>query len=226
VPQAHPPLPPIALIDGFLDDEDRTALLTWVLTHRESFGPATVSQEGKIVVQPDSRRALTTRDFGGDLGWLHDRFSGVQQHLLETLRLTVPPVESLELELAAHGDGAHFAPHVDIPVGIGRKPLGGRPGRTDDRLLSAVYYFHAEPKGFEAGNLRFYPLGANPKNAAGEATQYLDVEPKQNRLVGFPSWATHEVQTIRCPSGDFRDYRFAINCWFCGQFGTSRHGSW
>ena len=211
-------LPPIARIEGFLSEEDRSALLKWVLANRERFRPATVSQHGKMLVEPASRRALTTRDFETELGWLYDRFSAVQSDLLEKLRITVPAIESLELEVAAHGDGAHFAAHVDIPIGVGRKPLGGRPGRTDDRLLSAVYYFHGERKRFEGGNLRLYPLGADPKDAAEEAAQYIDVEPTQNSLVAFPSWATHEVRAISCPSDDFADYRFAVNCWYCGQF--------
>jgi SM-20-related protein len=211
-------LPPIARIEGFLSEQDLSTLLKWVLSHRERFRPATVSQHGEMAVEPGARRALTTRNFGRELGWLQDRFSAVQDDLLQALRLTVPAIESLELELAAHGKGAHFAPHVDIPIGLGRKPLGGRPGRTDDRLFSAVYYFHGEPKRFEGGNLRLYPLGADPKSEALEALQYVDIEPAQNTLVAFPSWATHEVRNISCPSDTFADHRFAVNCWYCGQF--------
>lgn len=193
-------------------------MLQWVLAHPERFQPATVSLQNEIVVKPADRQALTTRDFEGELNWLEDRFRAVQDELLQTLRLTVPAIESLELEIVAHGNGAHFAPHVDIPVGVGRKPLGGRPGRADDRLLSAVYYFHGEPKSFEGGNLRLYPLGADPKREALETAQFVDIEPAQNTLVAFPSWATHEVRAISCPSEAFADYRFAVNCWYCGRF--------
>lgn len=216
--QAPQLLPPIARIEGFLSEQDRSALLQWVLAHPERFKSATVSLEDEISVKPATRQALTTRDFESELNWLQDRFRAVQDDLLQNLRLTVPAIEALELEIAAHGNGAHFAPHVDIPVGAGRKPLGGRPGRTDDRLLSAVYYFHGEPKRFEGGNLRLYPLGADPKDAAKKAVQFVDVEPNQNTLVAFPAWATHEVRAIKCPSEAFADCRFAVNCWYCGQF--------
>lgn len=211
-------LPPVARIEGFLGEQELSALLNWVFANRERFRPATVSRQDDIVVDAATRRALTTRDFHSDLDWLQGRFSAAQGQLLEMLRLTVPAIETVELELAAHGDGAHFAPHVDIPLGPGRKPLGGRPGRTDDRLFSAVYYFHREPKGFQGGNLRLFPLGADPKSEALDDAQYIDIEPTQNALVAFPSWATHEVRSIRCPSGEFTDYRFAVNCWYCGQF--------
>jgi len=39
------------------------------------------------------------------------------------------------------------------------------------------------------------------------------IEPAQNRLVVFPSFVRHEVRKISCPSHDFADSRFSINCW-------------
>jgi Rps23 Pro-64 3,4-dihydroxylase Tpa1-like proline 4-hydroxylase len=42
---------------------------------------------------------------------------------------------------------------------------------------------------------------------------FADIEPGQNRLVAFPSWAPHEVMPISCPSRRFIDSRFAVNCW-------------
>ncbi|MEO6114099.1 MAG: 2OG-Fe(II) oxygenase [Sphingomicrobium sp.] len=205
-------------MENFLDEAEHSVLLEWVLENRERFRPASVIDEGATVVDPKVRQALTLREFDGELGWLCERFSAVQQRLIDSLRLTVPPIESLEVELAAHGDGAHFAPHLDIPVGAAREPRGGRPKRSDDRLISAVYYFYREPKPFTGGHLRLYPLGSEAKEPNDDAGSYIDVEPTQNTLVAFPSWATHEVREIRCPSGDFADYRFAVNCWYCGQF--------
>ena len=97
-----------------------------------------------------------------------------------------------------------------IPIGPDRTPLGGDPSGTQDRLLSAVYYFHREPKGFSGGQLRLHRFGSN-----GEPGDYVDIEPERNSLVVFPSWTTHEVRTVHCPTGQFADYRFAVNCWLC-----------
>ena len=44
---------------------------------------------------------------------------------------------------------------------------------------------------------------------------HIDLEPLRNSLVAFPSWVPHEVRPIGVPSGDFGDYRFALNCWYC-----------
>ena len=124
----------------------------------------------------------------------------------------LPPV-SLELELAAHGDGAFYLPHLDIPVGARRKPVSGSP--HEDRVLSAVYYFHHLPKAFSGGELRLFRFGADSDATRADPANHVDLEPVGNNLVAFPSWIYHEVRPVSCPSGEFRDYRFALNCWYC-----------
>ncbi len=119
-------------------------------------------------------------------------------------------IEYLELEIAAHGDGAHFGAHTDIPIGAGRAPLGGDRSGTQDRILSAVYYFHREPKSFTGGQLRLHRLCTN-----GEPGNHVDIEPEGNSLLIFPSWAAHEVRAVQCPSSRFEDNRFSVNCWLC-----------
>lgn len=109
------------------------------------------------------------------------------------------------------GDGGHFAQHIDIPVGPNRRTVGEQPG--EDRFISAVYYFFAEPKRFSGGALRLYRFGADPA-ACGDSDS-IAFEPLQNRLVIFPSWARHSVDRVTCSSEEFADYRFALNCWFC-----------
>jgi len=107
---------------------------------------------------------------------------------------------TIELELVASNDGAFFKRHIDTFI---------RGARTSsDRLLSGVYYFHAEPKAFSGGALRLYPFGREQ----GESN-FAEVQPEQNTLVAFPSWAWHEVLPVSCPSRRFSDSRFNVNCW-------------
>jgi len=127
-----------------------------------------------------------------------------------------PEPRSIEFELNAYGEGAHFAPHIDIPLGETRKPAGEEEG--EDRVISAVYYFHSEPKAFSGGALRLYRFGADPETAATQDSVAL--EPVQNSLVIFPSWARHGVETAHCESGRFADFRFGLNCWFCRKIGS------
>jgi Rps23 Pro-64 3,4-dihydroxylase Tpa1-like proline 4-hydroxylase len=174
-----------------------------------------VSKRGpkpEIRIDPERRIGLTTRKLGPLEGRLRERLLTALPKLMAETGTGGPPPTSLELELAAHADGAYYRPHLDIPVGADRQPLGANPG--EDRVLSAVYYFHAEPKGFSGGQLRLYGFGPVP--AAGEEQRaHIDLEPVRNSLVAFPSWVPHEVRPVSVPSGDFRDYRFALNCWFC-----------
>lgn len=103
-----------------------------------------------------------------------------------------------EIEMVAHGDGAFFGQHCDR---YSQSPL-------NDRLISAVYYFHRIPKSFFGGVLRIYPLAGRGKSKA-----FVEIEPVNDTLVFFPSWFPHEVLPVDCPSGRFEDSRFSINCW-------------
>ena len=106
----------------------------------------------------------------------------------------------VELELVANNDGAFFKPHIDTFIGDARK--------ASERMLSAVYYFYAEPKAFSGGALRLYSFGTM------EAREQIHRRAaRANMLVVFPSWASHEVLPVSCPSGRFSDSRFNVNCW-------------
>jgi Rps23 Pro-64 3,4-dihydroxylase Tpa1-like proline 4-hydroxylase len=209
------PLPTYAQIRNFLPADDHRALLQWVVEHEGRFRPAKlIGEEGsKGKLDPEFRTALTCRDFEEVRPMLEQRLRAALPELQQATG-TTGEAPSLELELAAHGDGAHYKAHVDISYGAGRRPVGAGPG--EDRVLSAVYYFYREPKGFSGGELRLFRFDVRP-SAAGqaEADDHFDLEPLENSLVAFAPWVTHEVRNVHCPSGRFADYRFALNCWFC-----------
>ena len=168
------PLPPYVQLTDFLPEEERDALLDWVLANEGKFAPATIMSGDAQVVNPDWRVGLTNRDLGPLEPVLRKRLLASLPTLMSKTGASGPEPRTLELELAAHGDGAHYRAHTDLPIGPRRQLR--TPG--EDRVLSGVLYFHAEPKAF------------------------------------FHSWVRHEVRTVNCPSRRFRDYRFAVNCWF------------
>jgi len=110
--------------------------------------------------------------------------------------------KTYEIELVAHGDGGFYHRHIDTFTGSGRS-------RSGDRVVSCVYYFHSRPKQFAGGELRLYPL---PTRVA-PAPEPIDVAPEHDTLVAFSSWMPHEVMPTVCPTKQFKDYRFSINCW-------------
>jgi Rps23 Pro-64 3,4-dihydroxylase Tpa1-like proline 4-hydroxylase len=107
-----------------------------------------------------------------------------------------------EMEVTAHNDGAFFGKHIDT--------FTGRADLPAQRMVTAVYYFFARPKRFSGGALRLYPL-----LDASDTSGFIDIEPVNDGLICFPSFAPHAVQPIACPSGAFAASRFAINNWIC-----------
>jgi hypothetical protein len=137
--QAEGPLPPYARIVDFLSQVEHQQLLDWAVSSRDRFRPATVSKgrpKREFRVDPERRIGLTTRKLGPLEAVLRERLLGALPELMAGTGTGGPPPTSLELELAAHGDGAYYRPHIDIPVGANRQPLGANPG--EDRVLSAV----------------------------------------------------------------------------------------
>ena len=211
------PMPPHAQLLGFLPEAEHDAILDWAMSEQASFSPAKVFLKGGAAgrVDLDRRIALKRYGMGPFEPLLTERLFDAYPRIAAAAGYTGSRLSSIQFELNAYGEGAHFAPHFDIPLGDARRPIGERPG--EDRLITAVYYFHRQPKGFSGGALRLYRFGADPDDASdGDSITF---EPKRNSLLVFPSWARHGVETVLCPSGEFRDYRFGLNCWFCGRLG-------
>jgi SM-20-related protein len=205
------PLPRFARVSDFLAETEAARLFDWAIATADNFQPATVG-EGRSRVDPGQRIGLTSAKLGPIEAILRERLLGALPELMDATGTSGPLPSYLELQLAAHGDGAFYGPHLDMPVGAGRTATSDR---RDDRVLSAVYYFHAEPQRFSGGHLRLFRFGQVPAVQESQEAKHVDIEPVRNSLVAFPSWVPHEVRPIRVPSGDFRDYRFALNCWYC-----------
>jgi Rps23 Pro-64 3,4-dihydroxylase Tpa1-like proline 4-hydroxylase len=209
----------IARREEFLPVEDLANLRSYVLANEDRFKSATVRRDGVERVDAEHRIAATLEDFGALKSIIRARFAAALPGLMAETGLGGSPPANLELQIAAHGDGAFYGRHIDNPVGRSRAAAPGQP----DRILSAVYYFHCEPKAFSGGELRLFGLGGQPGD--GNDPKFIDIEPVQNRLIVFHSWVPHEVRPVSCPSGRFRDYRFAINCWYRRERSASAGGA-
>lgn len=193
------PAVPHVIIDDFLPAELNRAILAHTLQVPD-FAPGLVQRDGVYQAVAEQRRGmhshdqlgpylqpfwaalkLASADFPAALGMPQFRFAG-----LDTL-------------LVAHGDGDYFKPHSDTQIGANRR------SESRVRMISAVYYFHRQPRGFAGGTLKLHPF------SAGEPVL---VEPVNNRLIAFPSFLIHEVLQISVPSGAFEDSRFSLSCWF------------
>jgi SM-20-related protein len=194
-------MPPHRLIREFLPTPMPATLLDWAIENEAAFKPTTMSYGDRAKQEPNHRRSIGVRNFGPLEPVLRRRALEIAPALFDELRVSPSQVGSVEMELIAHNDGAFLKRHIDTFTGAAWAAAGSR-------LLSAVYYLHHLPKAFTGGCLRLFPFGAG-----GEDDGYLDIEPEHNALLIFPSWASHEVLPIYCPSKKFADSRFAVNIW-------------
>ncbi len=193
------PAPKYQVIDQFLSSSLASALLDHALASEASFEPSQLLLAETRLIDQGQRCSLRSN---AGLGALEAPFLAVLQAQFGTLceAVGMPPfvLAHSEVELAAHGDGGFYKPHLDTFTQADRASAG------TDRVLSAVYYLTREPHGWSGGDLQLHCFGG------GLADR---IAPAHNRLLAFPSIALHEVLPVRCPSGQFADYRFAINCW-------------
>jgi Rps23 Pro-64 3,4-dihydroxylase Tpa1-like proline 4-hydroxylase len=191
---------PYRIYGDFLSREHHAALLAWALDNQSRFAPSAVGGVAKSV-QPTVRQSLFLRDLGPLEAVLRQRITEQLPQVFADFSTRPFTLQGIELELVAHNDGAFYRRHIDTVT-------TDRPG-YGDRIFSGVYYFWREPKGFSEGQLRLYRLGSGSR----EDGHFPDIPPPQNGLVAFRSWWPHEVRPVRCPSGQFADSRFAVNCW-------------
>ena len=121
-------------------------------------------------------------------------------------------ITSIELQVTASGEGDFYGPHFDKG-----------PRRHVGRHLTFVYFFCTEPGCFEGGHLRIEPPGVSitpelethlrSNTGHGSVTAVTQVEPRDNRLVMFPSHWRHEIRPVRVPTREFRHSRFTLNGW-------------
>jgi len=183
-------------VEHFLSEALSQQLFDYAVSNQEKYESSKIGKEGEV--NERKRISKVTRDLGPFDAILHEKIHAFYPEMLLGLKMAdFKRREKIELEIAAHGDGAFFKPHIDM-----------RLGETGDRVLSAVYYMHSIPKRFSGGELKIYPLEIMP----GEDEPVV-LEPKHNSLLVFQSYVHHEVLPVVCPGAEFGDYRFAINCW-------------
>jgi SM-20-related protein len=184
-------------ISNWLGTDTAARLLSFVQSSSDRFIPSDIGYGENKRIDLARRRSSKLKQLGEWKTELQKRAQKALPLVFDQLGCTPFEPASLEFEMVAHSDGAHFSRHADTVI---------RPEMTSYRAISAVYYFHGRPKSFHGGFLRIHSIG-------GSAESFVDIEPANDKLIFFPSWYPHEVTPVICSSGRFEDSRFAINCW-------------
>lgn len=172
------------------------ALLDHAIAHEDRFRPGSIMHSGEIMVDETIRQVSVLDHLGPFHAAVTDAALAMKSELSTLFGMSAFTASQVEIEMAAHGDGAHFQQHVDTFVAAQARP--------NPRLLTLVLYLHRRPRRFSGGALRLHAVG-------GTATR--DIAPDHNLLAAFPSIAPHSVQRLTCPGGAFADRRFAVNMW-------------
>lgn len=199
-------VPPYRIYRDLLPQGEHEALIDWALANEARFEPSGLGPEGRL--DPLVRHSMGLRGEGGRpwVKGLADRVRAMVPEWQAAFGIEAFAISEVELDMIAYNHGAFYGRHID--TGIGSQRLAEAEGLTQSRkarMITAVYYFHREPKGFDGGALRLHSI------ARGAA--FVDLPPQQNSLAVFPSWAPHEVMPVTCSSARFEDSRFAVNCW-------------
>lgn len=203
-------VPPHRVYRDFLPAAEREALLDWSMANQGAFAAAGLGRAQTVNLEV--RNSLNVRE-KVEQPWrkpLRERLIAMLPEWRAAFGLAPFEVSTVELDLIAYNDGAYYRRHSDLGPANRHGGDPSLPGLPGDRIITAVYYFHHEPKGFGGGDLRLYPI---TPPGAGQAEAFVDIAPENNSLAVFPSWAPHEVLPVRCASGAFGDSRFAVNCW-------------
>jgi hypothetical protein len=112
-------------------------------------------------------------------------------------RLGIEPIQDpdVELQITAYHNRGGYERHTDDGSSKADQPASHK-----RRLLTYVYYFHAEPKPFGGGTLNF-------------PDHDCQIEPTQDMLVCFLPHQPHEVHPVYTGSKAPESCRFTINGW-------------
>jgi SM-20-related protein len=203
---------PYLLYRDVMGQDYLTGLLKHVVERQGDFVAGTMHnrQTGESFMDPNVRWSLYLKDLGPFHSPIKAFVNAIAGSALKALQVIEPQVKPKEFVITAYPDGGHIGEHIDTKTGKERV-----------RILSCIYYFAATPRRFDGGELRLYGFPKPNFGEKSEPASFVDIEPRTDTLVIFPSWLRHQVLPVRVPSGAWSDARFTINCWV-HRVGSSR----
>lgn len=129
-----PRLFPYMRVENFLDKDLSQEILDFAIGHKDVYTQSQIGKEGRV--NEKVRISRVSRELGPWEAVIQDKIEAFYPKIREGMGMAdFAKRKNFEIELAAHGDGAFFKPHIDM-----------RLSETGDRVLSAVYYLHGTPK--------------------------------------------------------------------------------
>ena len=182
-------------VPDVLSPEEHAQLLAFVQRSEPNFVGTTTS-----TARGNYRESSVLYQFAPFDELLRNKIRQLMPAVCEALKIPVC-TGNIEAQLTSHNDNNFYKVHND-----------NGSADTAHRVLTFVYYFHRQPKGFSGGQLRIYDHKVH-NGYHYAADTYRTVEPSDNSIVFFASEEMHEVLMVNCESRAFMDSRFTINGW-------------
>lgn len=204
---------PFLRFENVLSAEELAVVHEALAARADQMAPSTVTNSATLAATYDAthRNSETTNDLDDIWPLFDDRLRALLPHVRRELGIPHFPLGTVERQLTRHRDGGFFGPHRDDNL----------PGTDGARVVTFVFYVHAEPKAFEGGELRLFAPGTEV--ADRHERPWVDLEPTSNSIVFFPSDHLHEVRPVRVSGDGPGAARWTVNGWFCaGDMGRPR----
>ena len=130
------PMPPYGIWRDFLPQSMVAALFDHAAAHEATF-KSTSTFGGH---DPNYRTSLGLREFGALKPPLDEKILEGVPSFTSALRVRPFTPSHVELEMVVHGDGGFYKRHTDTNT--------SKDNVVSQRILTAVYYFHAQPKAY------------------------------------------------------------------------------
>ena len=196
---------PVLCIDDFLSEEQAQAILQECLDLQKIYLPARVFDGPHTTKWDPAYRSNDAVSLGKVFRNYPER-SDVLRIMKE--KIWTPECRALwhegyhvfdiinystwqEAVISRYGDGGFYKKHQDT-----------RFDHITYRLVTIVYYVSKADVPCDGGALLLW-----------QGDESLRVEPKRNSAVVFPSFMTHEVESVSVSNEDWEDGRFSINYW-------------
>ena len=182
---------PFVHIRDFLSHAERERLLSAALATQGFFAPARTGRGADRKVRPLQRRALAVRLLHreGECAWLVPKLREALPMVSMLLRIDSLDLCRMDLAMVAHPDGGFGVCH------------------SDDTPLSAICYFHRDPRPFSGGDLLLYDTDVETGRCS--ASEFSRVAPRGGSVVFYPSYYAHEVAAVGCGPGGSGEVEFA-----------------
>lgn len=189
---------PFIFVRDFLDPEFNQEILRYAIEKQGDFVYSKTSSRIYNQVDSPQIKSLTLFNIGELKNRIEEKITEFLPTMISQLQISPFKPYKIETEIGAYGNGAFFGHHIDTVTYEKAKSY---------RVISAIYYFHSNPKKFSGGELRLHPFPIGD-----ETDEAKDITPENNSLIVFPSFAPHEVLPVKAFDLEFKDWRFAINC--------------